>query len=291
MKKIKLAAALLSMTLASASLPLCANAEEKVTHTVTFLDFDGNVYKTLNVAEGEKINYSKVSGASLDDNPDNYTKRVFTQWSSTPETAAEDIQIKALCCTETLNFDETYDKNHKLNLKQRYVYLTDELSLDGLKATLTFETQLPELDEEGNFKVEKEVTDISKGCTTQPATLAAAFSSVDPAKDEFATADIKVFAQGESKELFTYTIYYVKKLGDVNHNGGVTTADVSYVLKTCANLSKHSEETTLSDDMLLYGDINGDSKITTSDASLMLKYCAAAASPKGADWNKITQIK
>ncbi len=106
MKKNKIAAAIMSLIMASASMPFYANAQDTVTHTITFLDFDGNVMTRLKVEDGKKINYSKVDTSSLDKHIDNYTERSFYKWSETPDTITSDITVQALSQTYTLSIKE-----------------------------------------------------------------------------------------------------------------------------------------------------------------------------------------
>lgn len=69
---------------------------ETAVHTVTFLDFDGEPIQIIEVAEKQKINYSKIDTDYLNRNLDKYTQIQFIGWDKTPETVTEDTVINAL---------------------------------------------------------------------------------------------------------------------------------------------------------------------------------------------------
>jgi S-adenosylmethionine hydrolase len=285
MKKNKIVAAIMSLIMTSASMPFYANAQDTVTHTITFLDFDGNVMTRLKVEDGKKINYSKVDTSSLDKHIDNYTERSFYKWSETPDTITSDITVQALSQTYTLSIKEA-------PIVRRYVYMDDPLTLEGLNVEIVKENQIAERDENGEYKTESTVENIGGSCYCKPDSLEAAFSGAEDI-DSYGTksADVTVYTRN-NQELFTYKIYYVPKFGDVTHNNRYDVTDATYMLKVCSNLSNPNINIDVSDDLFMYGDVDGNRRITTYDATCILKFCAMIASRQNApDWRKIVKVK
>lgn len=250
---------------------------EPVFYTITFLDFDGNVMTELSVQEGEPISYDSVDTSVLRKHLDKYTEQEFSQWNTTPETAQSDLTIKALYRKAKLSF-ETEPSRH------RYVYADGDIDTSGLKVSITVETQLPETDGAGKYKISADTIDISQSCVTKPKTLAEAF---DGGKKE---AVVEIIPLGDTKALASYSIELVSDIGDVTRDGKVDAVDASAILRAYAELNSDDKKQ-ISADIMKYGDINEDGSIDAADASLVLRYYVLYSAHKAPDWRDLAEIK
>ncbi len=276
MKNTRLTAAVLSFIIA-ASAPAsvsAATSDTKTVHTVTFLDFDGSVIKTLSVADGGTIDYSQIDTSALSRHKDVYTEQQFAQWSMTPKTADRDLTIQALSKTAVISID---------GMPSRSVYFSKQgnVSLEGLAVTITVTTQTPEQDKNGDYICDVTTVDITSVCTASPGDLKTAFADKN-------TADVNVFTIGDTKPVVSYQISCRENHGDVNGDGKTDAVDASHILNAYSEISSGSS---VDDDFLWKGDVDLDGKITASDASIALNYYAIASSHQTPDWEEILGLK
>ncbi|MBR4628065.1 MAG: dockerin type I repeat-containing protein [Ruminococcus sp.] len=251
---------------------------EYIEHTITFLDFDGKVMKKLVLPEGTAIDYTSIDTEKLHSFPDKYTEKRFYMWDKSPETADEDMTLRALYQCATIALTKTPDT-------LRYAVHEGEVDLEGLSVSITITNQTPQLDENGQYKlVTAAPIEIGKSCVATPSSLTEAF------KDGNTAADIQIYPIGETKPIASYTIHLVENLGDINGNGRTDALDASALMRKFADLSEENADSA-SKDILLIGDINGDGKITAVDASYILKYYAAVSADSALTWNDIIKIK
>ena len=269
------AALTLSFSLPYSSFAVNAPSEE-ITYTVTFCDFDGNYMDSLTVGPDEIIDYSLIDTSSLQKHIDVYTEQAFSSWNMTPETTDCDITIYALSKTAVLSIDQ-------MPSKTRYYSRSGNVSLDGLKVSITIHTQTPQLDGNNKYIVTTDVIDISSSCIAEPAALDAAFANAS-------TATISIYPIGENKPIGKYTINCVDGHGDVNSDGRTNAVDASLVLKKYAEISSDGNAA-LSDSFKKSGDVNYDGKINSVDASFILRYYAKASSNEIPDWDEIISNK
>lgn len=258
------------------ALPYSSFAEdapaEETFYTVTFCDFDGNVMDTLTVGPNEIIDYSRIDTSSLQKHIDVYTEQAFSSWNMTPETTDCDITIYALSKTAVISIDQ-------LPSKTRYYYRSGNVSLEGLKVSITMHTQTPELDSDNKYIVTTDIIDISSSCIVEPATLDAAFA-------DDSSATINIYPIGDNKPIGKYTINCIDGHGDVNTDGRTDAIDASLVLKKYAEISS-DKNAELTDSFKKAGDVNYDGKINSVDASFILRYYAMASSNEIPDWDDI----
>lgn len=239
-------------------------------YTVTFLDFDGNVMDTLEVEEGDPINYYAIDTSVLNKHIDVYTEQAFSSWNIKPDFAFDDYVIQALYKTATISLDEYPTK--------RYYFSTrNNVSLAGLKASIKLFVQTPEKDENGEYIIEESHVDISESCIASPASLAEAFAQGDKAK-------ITVYPIGDTKELYSFDIICFRDLGDVNEDGAVNTADAALILDAYANMAA-SKDYKVTDKFKKLADVNMDGVVDTRDATYILKYYSVdSVSAEPIDW-------
>ena len=246
-------------------------------YKITFLDFDGKEMKVLDVTEGDKIDYTQVDTSVLRKHIDKYTEQEFSQWDNAPETAESDLTLKALYRTATLKFESAPSK-------LRYIKAVGDIDSSGLKASITLRTQLPETDENGQFKIDTKVADISMSCQFKPASLEEAFA------DGKTEAKVEIFPINSEYPLSSYTINLVSDIGDVTRDGKIDAVDASRILRAYADLNS-DEHKEISAETMKYGDINDDGILDASDASLVLRYYVISSAHKTPDWEEIAGIK
>lgn len=276
MKKTKIVSAALSalifatgITAAGAS---SVTAEEKKQYTVTFLDFEGNVFETQIIDEGGQIDYSTIDVSPLHRHIDVYTEQEFAAWSETPSTTNKDISIQALSKTAVISIEH-------FPTKTRYYSSSGNISLKGLEVLITLYTQTPELDENGDYIVEENTVDISPSCITEPADLSEAFANSDKAQ-------VTIYPIGDQKAIYTYDIVCFDGLGDVNNNGYIDASDASAVLSAYASLAA-IKNYTITDEFQRTADVNMDGIIDAKDASFILSYYARISANPEIDWDDI----
>ncbi|MBE6856218.1 MAG: hypothetical protein E7500_02150 [Ruminococcus sp.] len=243
-------------------------------HSVTFYGFDKEeVICTLELEEGELIDYSAIDTELLHTHLDKFTERRFLCWDSTPESVTEDIEIQAL-------YEEAKIELVSLPSKTVYYDKTGNINLDGLKVTITIKTQTNVFDENDERISEINVVDITQSCKTLPENLETAFSESD-------TAVISIYPAGSSTALDNYSISYVSGLGDVNLDGSVSPVDASLVLSHYADVNTGAEdsESLLKPEQCDNADTNKDGSITTVDAAKILSYYADSATSGNASWS------
>ena len=250
---------------------------EPVFHSVTFLDFDGKTIAVLDVREGEAIDYNSVDTSGMRKHLSKYTEQEFSQWNISPETAENDLTIKALYRKATLSFESE-------PAKHRYFYADGEVDTSGLKVNITVDTQLPETDDKGRFKVSSSTIDISESCAAKPKSLAEAF------KDGKTEATIDIIPLGDSKSLASYSIELISDVGDVTRDGKIDAIDASAILRAYADANSDPSKK-ISEDILKYGDIDDNGIIDASDASFVLRYYVLYSAQKSPDWREIADTK
>lgn len=260
--------------LSSSIVPLASFAEDDVnTHTVTFLDYDGNVMQKINVKEGEVIDYSKIDTSSLDYHIDKFRQVRFSEWTDTPTTVYKDTTLQALSETGVIQIS---------SLPEKTLYFNKDGNVDtgGLKVQITIITQLKFFDDNGERMTQKIVQDISQTCVVEPKKLSQAFSSSDSAK-------ISIYPLNSNLAIYEYKIQYAEaNIGDVKVDGNVDAIDASEILSYYANLSI-GKPYSFSEQQLNNGDVNKDGQINALDASYVLTYYAINATKGNAKWESI----
>lgn len=269
---IKKLCLLMSAVLIASSLPTNIYAEDADTHTVTVLDFDGNVIDSIEVGDGEALSLDGVDTDSLEKHLDVYTQIGFNGWSSYPEKITEDITVRALYVKMTIALESLPDK-------VEYYSENGEISLDGLEVTITAERQLPEQDEDGNFKTNTEVVNIESTCTASPSTCEEAFADGD-------NAVIEVYPVNSNRPIASYNVSLCRNLGDVNSDSRADACDASAILGIYSDIST-GVLTEVSDDMKKICDVNRDGMIDAADASLILQYYINASVSSNPSWDDI----
>ncbi len=275
----RIMSALLSVSVLAAG--LSANAADYVyadetedVHKVTFFDYDGKPFTVLEVADGEKIDYSlveKENYSKLNYHDDKYTQVRFSSWSKTPETVTENTNIMALSETGVI-------KLVSLPSQTEYLVKTGPINLDGLKVSITVTTQ--KVNKLGGVYTEESVIDnIAASCTTIPKSLSEAFSKEDKRL-------ISIYPPNSVLPIAEYEITYMSGLGDVCSDGAVNAVDASYVLSHYASVST-SGKGTLDEDQCANADVNRDGNIDAVDASCILMYYSLQATGKKPDWQSI----
>lgn len=268
----KYISAVVSLAIISAAIPAAVHGQNDAKqYTVTFVDFDGNEWKTLTVGENEKIDYTLIDTEELHRYKGIYTEQLFSSWDRTPETVTEDITIRALSSTATISLEELPETAH-------YFSLDGDVSLEGLSVVISVDTEVPVAKGDAiEIVVEKEIIDITKSCTVKPGKLEEVFADGN-------SAEVRIYPIREDKAIASYEIYYHKNHGDVNGNGRVDAVDASSILKTYSELSDGSVGS-VDPEYLYIADIDFDGKITAADARLVLKYYTTASAGIVPDWN------
>lgn len=260
----------------STSYNIISSAEETTTetvvHSITFLDFDGNVMDVLEVEDGAAIDYSLIDTSQLSKQLGKYSQIRFHSWDNTPETASEDTVIQALYEKGTISLD-------KFPARTEYYSLDKQVNLDGLEVTITFSVQTPEYDEEGNRITVDTVEDISLSCYASPSSLSEAFSYGD-------TAVISIYPQNSQIPLASYEITYFPNLGNAVMDSAVDAIDASFVLTYYAKTSTGTD-VELTEIEQKCCDVDRNGSINALDASLILTYYAKNATQQNPDWDDL----
>lgn len=246
------------------------------THTVTVVDFDGNVLDTISVKDGESVDLSGIDVDSLERHDGIYTQIRFDSWSTYPDKITGDITIYALYKKMTLSLDG-------LPKKTEYYSNKGALDLEGLKVTISVYTQLPEKDKDGNFILSEEILAIESKCTTSPASLEEAFADGN-------TATVNVYPIVGEKAIATYDISYYPHLGDANMDNAVNASDASAILAFYAQAST-GKVPEYADGQFKRCDVDRNSKVDSIDASLVLLYYAKASTSSDVSWEVILKDK
>ena len=242
-------------------------------YKVTFLDFDGNVIKVLDVEEGDPIDYTAVDVSSLHKHLSVNIEQAFSSWDIHPDFADKDYTLHALSKTATISVNQ-------LPAKTRYFTNKGNIDTDGLNVTIKIAVQTSNKDQNGNYITEDTVTDITSSCTISPSTLSEAFAKGDK-------ATVNIYPIGDKKALTQYDITCHNNLGDVNNDGKIDSSDASLVLVTYVNLAA-TQNYVVDDKTFALSDVNFDGNIDARDASYILKYYAeSSVSNETFDWTNI----
>ena len=248
------------------------NAADSISHTVTVCDFDGNVLTTITVNDGASLDLSSIDTSSLEKHLDIYTQIGFSSWSNYPEKITSDTSVYALYKKMTISLDGKPKKTE-------YYSKDGKIDLNGLKVSITVNTQIPEKDEQGKFKVNNEVLNIESKCTTVPATLDEAFA-------EKKSASVKVYPIDSEKEILSYDINYFPEIGDVDMNGAMNASDASEILMFYS-LASTGKAPQFKDDQQKRADIDKNGMIDSNDASIVLVYYSAASTGQDTNLDKL----
>ncbi|MBR0142182.1 MAG: hypothetical protein IJM19_08050 [Ruminococcus sp.] len=265
----KIISAIIAVSAFAGAVPINSLADETVIHTVTVLDFDGNVMEKIQVEDGKDADLSSVDTSSLESHPDVYTQQGFNCWSRSAENITEDIDIQALWKKMTISLDG-------VPARTEYFAKSGKVVLDGLKVSITADRQTPELDENGNFSVEREELDITSSCKASVTELSEAFASGT-------SAEVSIYPIGSSKPIFTYDINYFSSLGDANADGYIDSVDASYVLSVYAKLSA-MQDVPMTETKKKCCDVTRDGILDSNDASLILNFYAVSATSQNPNW-------
>lgn len=239
-------------------------------YLIKFLDFDGKLMTTLEVEDGDPIDYRSVDVSSLHKHLGVNTEQDFSSWDINPPFADKDYTLHALSKTATI----TFNKQPK---KYRYFSAKGNVILDGLDVSVKMSVQKPEKDKNGNYIVEENTVDVSASCKASPSSLSEAFSKSDK-------ATITVYPLGDKKSICQFDIICYRNLGDVNEDGNINAMDASAVLNIYANMAA-SKSYKFSDDLKKLSDVNMDGAVNARDASYILNYYAVTAtSSEFMDW-------
>lgn len=262
-------------------------SEENDIHTVNFYNFEvvestdgidvvkGTIMQTLEVKEGETIDYSLVDTSALSAQIDDYTQIRFSSWSETPETVTENIDIYALYQMAVLSVNAEPER-------REYFSNEGDISLSGLDVTITVTTQTPEK-VDGDHVVTTDVLNITSLCTVQPSTLSEAFY-------DSITSEISVYCPPipdteHTRPLLTYSISLFENLGDVNGDSSVNAVDATEILKHYAQ-SSVSDDLLLTDEQIKCADIDRNGEVNPVDATKVLQYYAMQSLDSTLDWEK-----
>ena len=268
----KIIATAVSVAMMSAVCSSYAMAADTEKHTVTFLDFDGNVMNTISVMPDEKINYSAVDTSSLSTHIDTYTERIFSSWDITPETTEEDITIRALYKSARISLDSYPQKKVYFNRNGR-------VNTKGLKVSVTIDTQTNEKDKDGKYIITTRIVDISASCQAEP-------SAISDILGDSSTGTVNIKPAGQDKVICSYQISCCDYFGDVNGNGSVDSVDASAVLSAYATTSV-TKNYVLTDEFKERADVNTDNIVDAKDASRILQYYAMTSVKNTFDWDDI----
>lgn len=231
----------------------------KITHTITFLDFEGKVMDKIVVNENEPIDYSVVDTTVLQNHIDTYTEMAFSSWDNAPETTDHDITLKALYKIAKISLESVPDK-------KIYFSRNGKIDKTGLKVLISVTTQTNEKDSKGNYILVSDEADVSASCKTVPSNLSDAFMGTNK-------AEINIVPIGQNQSIYSYQIECYDFIGDIDRSRGVDAADASSVLTTYAVMSTQ-DDYTVSADYLKRADFNMDGAIDATDASAILSYYA-----------------
>ncbi len=271
MKLKKFISSFIAVSALAGAVPINSLADETVTHTVTLLDFDGNVMQEIQVEDGQDADLSSVDTSSLESHPDVYTQVGFNAWSSDAKNVKDDLTIQALYTKMILSLDSIPERTE-------YFAKSGKVMLDGLKVSITADRQTPVKDDSGDFQVEREILDITSSCRASVTELSEAFASGS-------SAEVSVYPIGSSKPILTYDINYFSSLGDANADGFINSVDASYVLNVYAKLSA-STPVSLTETRKKCCDVDRNGKIDANDASLILSFYAQSSTSSNPNWEK-----
>lgn len=227
--------------------------------TVNFLDFDGNVYYSMTVPEGEQIDkqiISQIDTSKLRKQIDTRSQQWFSEWWGIPEYITGNTDIKPLSVTGTISLEKVPDK-HKYYSKDSEIYK------DGLIVDITLVTQTG-VDAKGNYTTKSEIVDISSTCTITPQTAGEAFKSGNKAV-------VNIFPINSEQPIGNYEITYIDGIGDVNGDKIVTGSDATIVLNAYTMISSNPSYK-VDEAIMLYGDMDFDGILNGSDATMLLQY-------------------
>ena len=271
MKLKKIIPTFIALSALAGAVPMNTLADEAAVHTVTILDFDGNVMDKIQVEDGQNADLSSVDTSSLTAHPDVYTEIRFNKWSSKAENVTEDITVQALYTKMTISLDGVPKRTE-------YFSKIGKIMLDGLKVSITAERQLPETDEGGNYRAESEMLDITSSCKASVTELSEAFASGT-------SSQVSIYPISSTKPILTYDINYFSSLGDADADGYVNSVDASYVLSVYAKTSA-GVNVPLTETRRKCCDVTRDGIIDSTDASLILNFYANAATSPNPGWEK-----
>lgn len=252
------------------------NAVENLSHTVTVYDFDGNVLSTVSVNDGAVLDLSNIDTSVLEKHIDVYTQIGFSSWSQFPDKITSDTSVYALYKKMTISLEGKPKKTE-------YYSKAGSIDLDGLKVTITVNTQIPEKDEQGNFKVKNEVINIESKCSSVPGSLEEAFANSK-------TAKVKVYPIDSEKEILSYDISYYPEIGDVDFNGAINASDASEILMFYS-LASTGKVPDYKNDQQKRSDVDKNGMIDSNDASIVLGYYSVASTGHDADLEKYLKGK
>lgn len=256
----------------SETISIAADENDSETHTVTFLDFDGNVINVQEIEHNGVIDYSQIDTSQLDKHIDTYTEKRFHAWDKTPKTAESDITIQALSETGIIELTS-------LPNRRNYFSNKGNISLKGLAVSITIIVETPEFDKNGNRKTTKNVYNVSESCYTKPDNLSEAFKN---GKD----ANILLYPAGSELAIADFNIRYMDRLGDVLLDGAIDANDASYILMYYA--AKASGKTyNLSKEQLENADVDQNGVIDAMDASYVLVFYSMKATNRNPIWDNI----
>ncbi|MDE6500613.1 MAG: hypothetical protein K2L10_00785 [Ruminococcus sp.] len=262
---------IIAMILALGMIPLNVSAEEDTSHTMTFLDFDGNVMQTIEVNSGESIDYSQIDVSSLHTYPNLYTEQDFYAWSATPDTIDSDTTVQAL-------YKRAIISTEGFPVKTEYYTTKGDVKFDGLSVIITIEIQTPVTNESGEFHVAVQKADVISNCRSDK-TLEELFA-------DGKTAEVNVIPTGDDKPIFTYEITLVDNLGDTDDNGLTDAVDATHILQLYASLSTGGN-TSIDENQKTVCDINRDGLIDAQDATFILMYYAQSSTGGFPSWEEI----
>lgn len=272
MQKNKIIAAVMSAALTFCSAAAQSVSAESSSYKITFLDFDGKVMTVLTVPAGEHIDYASINTDSLHKHIDKYTEQDFAAWDIRPAIADKDMTIHALSKTAFISLDG-------LPAVTGYYTRSGKVDLYGFKAAITVTTQIPEKDDNGNYKTESVTIDITDTCTASPSNLKEAFYTSDK-------ATVDILPLGDDKPLYSYVIYCYDYLGDVDQNNIVDSMDSTAVLTAYAKSATNASYK-IDAEFLKRGDINMDGILDARDASYILSYYAKSSVGIDVSWDNI----
>lgn len=269
--KNKLIAVIASLSLLTGAMPINAVCAES--HTVTVIDFNGNVLETIEVPHGQAVDLKKIDVSKLNSHINDYTQVKFNSWSKYPDKITEDIVINALFVKMTIECPSIPDKTEYFSKK-------GNIRTDGLKVTITKYTQLPEKDEHGAYIVNTEVVNITDTCSIVPESIDKAFE-----KNDLST--VRIYPPNSSRAIASYDISYFEGLGDINSDEAVDASDASTILEYYANFQT-GKELSLTEKQRLICDVNRDNAIDAADSSdILVFYAKASTSAEEINWDDI----
>lgn len=248
--------------------------EEKNVYTVTFLDFDGNPFGSIEVADGEEIDYSAIDTSRLTMNQGKDTQIRFHAWDKTPITTDCDLTVQALKETGIIKMVSEPTRTE--------FYSTDgSIDLRGLDVTITIITQNAEYDDDGNRIIteQTQTVNVTPICYSVPADLSEAFADGN-------TTTISIYPKGSDIALTSYEITYMENLGDINSDGNINAVDASAALTHYASIGT-GQGALLTDEQFNRADVNRDGIVNAVDASRILTYYAMEATGQNVNWEKI----